>query len=98
LLVDIVVRNHEVVAARPTRVTAPPIILVRTEGGHVLPAIKWPSNFSNGMSDRLQNRVYGRLKGKALKQAFKVVRDNGGLDIAGEYGSLEINDKDFVTG
>jgi len=49
------------------------------------------------MSDRLQNRVYGRLKGKALKQAFKVVRDNG-LDIAGEYGSLEINDKDFVTG
>jgi hypothetical protein len=50
------------------------------------------------MSDRLQNRVYGRLKGKALKQAFKVVRDNGGLDIAGEYGSLEIDDKVFVTG
>jgi len=27
-----------------------------------------------------------------------IIRDNGGLDIAGEYGSLEISDKDFVTG
>jgi hypothetical protein len=30
-----------------------------------------------------------------LKEAFKVVHDNGGLDISGEYGSLEINDNDF---
>jgi hypothetical protein len=41
--------------------------------------------------------VYGRLKGAALKEAFKVVRDNGGLDISEEYGSLEINDKDFES-
>jgi hypothetical protein len=33
--------------------------------------------------------VLGKLKGAALKQAHKVITDNGGLDISGEYGSLE---------
>jgi hypothetical protein len=41
--------------------------------------------------------VFGRLKGAALRQAFKVVREHGALDISGEYGSLEINDNDFVS-
>jgi hypothetical protein len=41
------------------------------------------------MNTRLENRVFDRLKGKALEKAFKVVRDNGGLDIAWEYGSIE---------
>jgi hypothetical protein len=36
------------------------------------------------------------LKRSALKEAFRIVRDNGGLDVSGEYGSIEINDKDFV--
>jgi hypothetical protein len=49
------------------------------------------------LEGRLQDRIYGRLKGAALKEAFKIVRDNGGLDIQGEYGSLEISDKDFVS-
>ncbi len=39
--------------------------------------------------------MYGRLKGTALAKAFEIVRDNGGLDIAGEYGSIEIDDKEF---
>jgi hypothetical protein len=43
---------------------------------------------------RLQNRVFGKLKGAALSEAFKVVRDNGGL-VSGEDDSLEISDKDF---
>jgi len=47
------------------------------------------------MRERLDNRTFGKLKGKALKQAFKV-GDNGGLDISREYGSLEISDNDFV--
>lgn len=63
----------------------------------MLPIIKWPNNFSNGMSERLDNRVFGKLKRGALKQAFRIVRDNGGLDISGEYGSLEVRDKDFVS-
>ena len=37
-----------------------------------------------------------RLKRGALKGAFRIFRDNGGLDISGQYGSLEISDKDFV--
>ncbi|HEU4822001.1 MAG TPA: hypothetical protein VFS97_01110 [Nitrososphaeraceae archaeon] len=31
-----------------------------------------------------------------LKEVFRIVRDNGGLDVSGEYGSIEISDKDFV--
>jgi hypothetical protein len=50
-------------------------------------------DFKSRSLDRLEKRVFGKPKGKALKQAFKVVRDNGGLDISGEYGSLEINGK-----
>ena len=98
MLVDIIVAKGEIVAAKPIKEMVPPIILVRTESGSLLPAIKWLSNSGNGMNDRLENRVYGKLKGEALKQAFKGVRDNGGLDISGEYGSLEINPKDFVEG
>jgi hypothetical protein len=51
----------------------------------------------SGLEERLQNRVYGCFKDAALREAFKVVRDNVGLDIQGEYGSLEISDKDFVS-
>jgi hypothetical protein len=53
MLVDIVVRNHGVVAARPTKEMAPPIILERTEGSYVLPAIKWPTGSSDSMNTRL---------------------------------------------
>jgi hypothetical protein len=37
------VRNHEVVAAKPKQNHAKPIILIRTgtENGSILPAIKW---------------------------------------------------------
>jgi hypothetical protein len=47
------------------------------------------------LEERLQRRVFGRLKGAALKEVYRIVGDNGGLDISGEYGSLEINDDDF---
>jgi hypothetical protein len=90
-----VVRNHEVVAAKPATDAAPPIILIRTESGNVLPVIKWHGYEGYGWKERLENRTFGRLKGAALEQAFKVVRDNGGLDIAGEYGSIEVQDSDF---
>ena len=100
MLVDMIVLNHKVVAAKPTKEIVPPIIKVRTESSYVLPAIECSgsasSNYSgSGLERRLQRRVYGRLKGAALKKAFKVVCDNGGLDISVEYGSLEINDNDF---
>jgi hypothetical protein len=44
---------------------------------------------------RFENRVFGRFKGAALKEAFRIVRDNGGLDVSGEYGSIEVDDSDF---
>ena len=95
-----IVRNHEVVAAKPTKEIVSPIIKVRTESGYVLPAVEWSgsesSNYSgSGLEKRLQRRVYGRLKGAALIEVFKVVCDNGGFDISVEYGSLEINDNNF---
>jgi hypothetical protein len=72
MLVDIVIRNHEVVAAEPTKAVLP-ITLYRTEEGHVLPAVKWPDRFSgSGVEGRLQNRVFGRLKGAALKEAYNM--------------------------
>jgi hypothetical protein len=95
LLVDIVVRNHEVVAAKPTQKMVPPIILVRTESGNVLPVIKWDGYQSYGWNQRLGSRTFGTFKGAALKEAYRIVRDNGGLHISGEYGSIEILDGDF---
>lgn len=47
------------------------------------------------MNERLQRRTYGRLKGKALEKALRVVMENGELNIAGEYGSIEINKREF---
>ena len=71
-------------------------------GGSVLPAIKWLGSESNnysssGLEERLQRRVFGKLKSAALKEVYRIVRDNGGLDISSEYGSLEIQDIDFAV-
>jgi bisphosphoglycerate-dependent phosphoglycerate mutase len=46
-------------------------------------------------SQRLNERVYGYLTGKALRQARKVVDSNGMINVSGEYGSIEIDEKDF---
>jgi hypothetical protein len=69
MLVDIIVRNHEVVAALPPKNIAkpPPIILVRTEVGNVLPVIKWNGHESYSWAERLSNRKFGRLRGAALQ-------------------------------
>lgn len=36
-----------------------------------------------------------RLKGKALEQAQKI-NENGDIHTSGEYGSIEIDENDFV--
>jgi hypothetical protein len=54
------------------------------------------SNYNgSGLEERFQCRVFGKLKGAALKEAYRIVRDNRGLDISGEYGSIEVQDNDF---
>jgi hypothetical protein len=89
-----------VVAAKPPQNISkpPPIIFIRTESGGILPAIKWNRHESYSWAQRLENRTFGKLKGAALGEAYRIVRDNGGLDISGEYSSIEIDDNDFQVG
>jgi hypothetical protein len=36
------------------------------------------------------------LKGTALAKAAKLLNQNGGINISGEYGSIEIDEKEFI--
>ena len=85
------------IAAKPPKNIAspPPIILVRTEGGNVLPVIKWNGYESYSWHERLEGRIFGRLKRAALQEALRIVNVNGSLSEAGEYGSLEIDNSEF---
>ena len=49
-------------------------------------------------SDRLNKRVMGTLKGAGLRKAKKVIDRNGSLNMSGIYGSIEIDETDFVCG
>jgi hypothetical protein len=95
MLVDVVVRRGEIIGAKPSSDIAPPIVLVELVDGVIIPSIKWPTGPSDTLNNRLANRTFGRLKGKAMDKAIKVVMENGQLNIAGEYGSIEISKKDF---
>jgi hypothetical protein len=35
------------------------------------------------------------LKGAALAKAAKLLNQNGGINISGEYGSIKIDERDF---
>jgi hypothetical protein len=53
------------------------------------------------MNKRLANRTSYFLfmdRSKALGKDSRIMNRYSGLDIAGEYGSIEIDDRDFVTG
>lgn len=39
----------------------------------------------------------GTLKGAALKQAKRVIDRNGALNMSGIYGSIEIDESDFIS-
>jgi hypothetical protein len=95
MLIDVLVKGGQVLAAKPANDMAPPIVLMTLVDGVVIPAINWPTYSNSGLNARLQNRTYGCLKGKALEKALKVVMENGQLNIAGEYGSIEINKREF---
>jgi hypothetical protein len=47
-------------------------------------------------SDRLNKRVMSTLKGEGLRKAKKVIDRNGSLNMSGIYGSIEIDETDFV--
>jgi hypothetical protein len=46
--------------------------------------------------NRLNKRQLGYLKGKALRKAERIVDKNGGINISGEYGSIEVDEQDFI--
>jgi hypothetical protein len=49
-------------------------------------------------SDRLNKRVMGTLKGAGLRKAKRVIDRNRSLNMSGIYGSIEIDETDFVCG
>jgi len=46
---------------------------------------------------RLNKRVMGTLRGAALKKAKRLINRNGSLNLCGIYGSLEIDESDFIS-
>jgi hypothetical protein len=48
-------------------------------------------------SDRLNKRVMGTLRGAALSKANRVINRNGSLNLSGIYGSIEIDESDFIS-
>ena len=89
MIADIVVANCQIRAALPA-----------AEFQH----IPMPTNeveriiwFETIHPERLNRRVYGKLKGRALKKAQKLVDSDGaGIGMSGEVGSILINPDDFV--
>jgi hypothetical protein len=52
--------------------------------------------WNNAPLDRLNNRIMGELKGAALRKAKHVIDKHGALNMSGIYGSIEIDEKDFI--
>lgn len=54
--------------------------------------------FYNSCSlERLNEGEWGMLKGKALRRAERIVDKYGAINISGIYGSIEIDEKDFIA-
>ncbi|MGA7897658.1 MAG: hypothetical protein WCA39_02220 [Nitrososphaeraceae archaeon] len=49
-------------------------------------------------SERLNKRVMGTLKGAGLRKAKRVIDRNGSLNMSGIYGSIVIDETDFICG
>ena len=47
-------------------------------------------------NSRLNDRQFGSLKGKAQRKAERIVDRYGAINMSGFYGSIEIDEKDFV--
>ncbi len=52
--------------------------------------------FNSCPSDRLNKRIMESLKGRALQKAKQVVDACGSISTSGIYGSIEIDEKDFI--
>jgi hypothetical protein len=52
--------------------------------------------FNSCSSDRLNKRVMGTLRSKALQKAKRVVDQHGVINILGIYGSILVDEEDFI--
>jgi hypothetical protein len=87
IVVDVTVANCQIRALKP-KDEYQTMLMPNTDTEKLV----WWNSVDPG---RLNNRLYGTLKGQALKKAEKLVNENGGINSSGEYGSLEIDEKDF---
>jgi hypothetical protein len=55
-----------------------------------------PSVPNEALNDRLNEGTRGTLRGRGLKKEEKIVDENGAINISGFYGSVEIDERDFV--
>ncbi|HJU85265.1 MAG TPA: hypothetical protein VJ551_02145 [Nitrososphaeraceae archaeon] len=86
IIVDIDVWNHEIIAFKPEDQTTP---MPNDDAGKTI--------FQNlAPSERFNKRQFGSLKGNALTKARSIVDKYGAINISGIYGSIEIDENDFV--
>ena len=74
IVVDVVVANCQIRAAKPVDQSN---FMPNTDDAKVL----W---FELAPASRLNNRIYGTLKGRGLKKAQKLINENGGINISAE--------------
>ena len=87
IIVDLDVWNFQIRAFKPD-------IQVPLRNSDVEQMLFW----KGAPSDRLNKRVMGTLKGAGLRKAKKVIDRNGSLNMSGIYGSIEIDETEFVCG
>jgi hypothetical protein len=86
IIVDIDVWNREIRAFKPEDQATP---MPNDDVGKMLFLNITPSECFN-------KRQFGSLKGNALTKARSIVDKYGAINISGIYGSIEINEEDFV--
>jgi hypothetical protein len=85
-IVDLDVWNFQIRAFKPE-------IQIPLSSSDVEQILFW----KDAPSDRLDKRVRGRLKGAALRKAKRVIDRNGSLNMSGIYGSIVIDESDFIS-
>jgi len=86
IIVDVTVANCEIRAARPDIQSPMP----NTDSEK----IAWWDSVS---LERLNKRTWGHLKGRALQKAKRIVDKNGSISTSGEYGSIEVDEREFIA-
>jgi len=85
IIVDINVANCQIRAYRPK-------IQIKMPNDDASKIMFW----NTVQAERLNSRQPGHLRGRALQKAEKIVNKFGSITTSGEYGSIEIDQRDFI--